>query len=186
MKVALCAIATLVVATLQAGIASWTAGGQASFSSSYINGTAYFLEVKESGPTLTSMIESIKTNGLSGSSDAVTLLGTDTILFADGYYGTLGGSFDPELSPNSTSTYYVLFVDANKETFIFSNGTTVADWTGAGVDDPQYDVTVYEGLDVGQGSWAGNGGTIGTIPEPTALALLALGVAGLALRRRCA
>ena len=51
----------------------------------------------------------------------------------------------------------------------------------AGDNDPTLDIAYVEGLD-----YVGVQGAIAALPEPTALALLALGVAGVALRRRVA
>ncbi|MCI6589487.1 MAG: PEP-CTERM sorting domain-containing protein [Lentisphaeraceae bacterium] len=167
-----------------AAIASWEAASGSTLTDSYTGGMAYFIEVSNGGPTLETMINSIKTNGLSGTNSNVTLLGSASIASEGGFRGVETQSLSPEVTENATSTYYLLFVDAASENFVFSDGEMVSQWTSAGAGS-QYDVTFYEDTD-NQGSWANNGGTVGGVPEPTVLALLALGVAGLALKRKVA
>ena len=187
--------ALLGTTSAQAAIVSWSAGSNLSLDTSYDGGYAYFLEVKDGGPDLTQLISSIEQNGLQGENSNVALLGQDALFSESGYVTGEGVVFDSPITENATSTYYTLFVNADKTTFVFSDGTKVIEWSANGWattfpdGSVQYDLTVFEEADDG---WLQNGGTVGggtiepDVPEPTALALLALGVAGVALRRRVA
>ncbi len=179
-------------ATSQAAITAWSAG--LSTTTGYTGGAAYFLEVKEGGPTLAAMIASIKNSGLgTASTTTVTLLAS----------GTLGSNsaFNTDtlsIAESSTSSYYTLFVDSTKQNFVFSAVGKIGD-----------EVMFFEGSLTPMGektyggyfnevpttdNWSENGGAIGStsggdtpggnVPEPTVFALLALGVAGVALRRK--
>ncbi len=185
-KAIIFSLVTTLTSTVFAGIASWTAASDVAGSvlnNTFANGTAYFLEIKAGGPTIESMITTIKTSGL-GTTNSNVINHSNSLIYVDsGAAYTDMMSFTPTLTEDASSYYCVLFVDANNQNFIFSNSQTSTDWIAVGANS-QYDLTFLEDT---TSPWVANavgGGDTPGVPEPTAFALLALGVAGMALRRK--
>lgn len=87
------------------------------------------------------------------------------------------GQYDAETGNYGTATYDIVFANGNHETNTLGSSHNLG---------PDY--VYWQGAELGEGV-ALTGVTVeanDVVPEPTALALLALGVAGLALRRRVA
>lgn len=192
MRAFLFVFALMLSAGAYASIVSWSAGVAMEGRDTYQNGTAFFIQVSQDGPSLEEMISHITTNGLTlPENSGVDVLANGQL--ENGFYAL----YDRVIaSGDVNATYYTLFVDESGKNFYFSIGAQLGDdefMEGTQTPDGQWQYFAQFD-EVGESDiphdWLSNGGTVGdgtvdpNVPEPTALALLTLGVAGVALRRR--
>lgn len=150
-----------------------------------ISGTAYLIQYTGETPLSSQTIaNALVENGTTYNGEDFTLLGTTTEL-VDQYGVGFEGTQITGLNISSADGFFTLVIDSEGNFYLSDilNGVTNIETT-PGSGEYQYFLEFYNYMVEDNYQWYTGKVGSGNVPEPTALALLALGVAGVALRRR--